>query len=113
MNAPPILTPKPPKTPLDNDNRSAAANSLGGSVGGRKNVVRILDAWYAACQSKDVVDKRPTARMINGVPLVLFRDRTGRVGALIDRCPHRNVPLSLGSVDNGELKCRYHGWRFD
>ena len=34
-------------------------------------------------------------------------------GALLDRCPHRNVPLSLGTVVGGELECRYHGWQFD
>jgi phenylpropionate dioxygenase-like ring-hydroxylating dioxygenase large terminal subunit len=48
-----------------------------------------------------------------GTPLVLFRS-SGRVGALLDRCPHRNVPLSLGRVrSNGLLECRYHGWQFD
>jgi phenylpropionate dioxygenase-like ring-hydroxylating dioxygenase large terminal subunit len=78
----------------------------------RKNVVRVLDAWYVACASDELQDK-PLARMVLGVPLALFRDRDGRASALLDRCPHRNVPLSLGSVDHGELKCRYHGWRFD
>jgi phenylpropionate dioxygenase-like ring-hydroxylating dioxygenase large terminal subunit len=49
-----------------------------------------------------------------GVPLVLFRDGSGLAGALLDRCPHRNVPLSLGRVANsGHLECAYHGWQFD
>jgi phenylpropionate dioxygenase-like ring-hydroxylating dioxygenase large terminal subunit len=48
------------------------------------------------------------------VPLVLFRDGSGRAGALLDRCPHRNVPLSLGRVaKSGNLECAYHGWQFD
>jgi nitrite reductase/ring-hydroxylating ferredoxin subunit len=47
-------------------------------------------------------------------PLVVFRDGTGRARALLDRCPHRNLPLSLGRVaDDGCLECCYHGWRFD
>lgn len=47
-------------------------------------------------------------------PLVLFRDAAGVARALDDRCPHRNVPLSLGSVQaDGTLQCGYHGWRFD
>jgi phenylpropionate dioxygenase-like ring-hydroxylating dioxygenase large terminal subunit len=79
----------------------------------RKNVVRILDAWYAACRSESLGDKHPLPRMVVGLPLVLFRDKSGRAAALLDRCPHRNVPLSLGSVHDGELKCGYHGWRFD
>ena len=32
---------------------------------------------------------------------------------MVDRCPHRNVPLSLGRLREGLLECRYHGWRFD
>jgi phenylpropionate dioxygenase-like ring-hydroxylating dioxygenase large terminal subunit len=31
-----------------------------------------------------------------------------------DRCPHRNVPLSEGRIEeDGTLMCSYHGWRFD
>ena len=32
---------------------------------------------------------------------------------MVDRCPHRNVPLSIGRLRDGLLECRYHGWRFD
>jgi phenylpropionate dioxygenase-like ring-hydroxylating dioxygenase large terminal subunit len=44
---------------------------------------------------------------------VLFRDGAGRPAALVDRCPHRNAPLSAGRVAGGLLACGYHGWRFD
>jgi len=50
--------------------------------------------------------------MLMGTPLVLFRDDQGRVAALLDRCPHRNVPLSLGQMEGGNLQCAYHGWQF-
>ncbi|MDQ3106896.1 MAG: Rieske 2Fe-2S domain-containing protein [Actinomycetota bacterium] len=46
-------------------------------------------------------------------PVVVFRDGAGRPNALVDRCPHRNVPLSAGRVHaEGTLQCGYHGWRF-
>lgn len=51
--------------------------------------------------------------MVHGTPLCLFRDGDGRAAAVVDRCPHRNVPLSLGRIRDGLLDCRYHGWRFD
>ena len=44
---------------------------------------------------------------------MLFRDATGAPSALLDRCPHRNVPLSAGRMADGLLECGYHGWRFD
>src|SRR5262245_52434206 len=69
--------------------------------------------WYGACRSADLL-RRPLARTLLGMPLVLFRDDGGRPAALLDRCPHRNVPLSLGRVlSSGRLECAYHGWQLD
>jgi phenylpropionate dioxygenase-like ring-hydroxylating dioxygenase large terminal subunit len=80
---------------------------------GRHSTARVLDAWYAACRSDDL-HEQPIARTIFDVPTVLFRDSLGRAGGLVDRCAHRNSPLSLGAVDaEGRLACPYHGWRFD
>ena len=48
------------------------------------------------------------------VPLVAFRGGDGRAAVFVDRCPHRNYPLSQGRVTaDGTLECGYHGWRFD
>jgi len=75
-------------------------------------VVHLPRYWYVACLSSELA-RRPLARVVLDTPLVLFRDGHGRPWALLDRCPHRNVPLSLGRVRADELECRYHGWRFD
>ena len=51
---------------------------------------------------------------VGDTAVVVFRDHAGRIAALADRCPHRDVPLSKGSVGFfGELLCGYHGWGFD
>lgn len=76
------------------------------------SVARVSKAWYVACASGDLGAK-PIQRTILGLPMVLFRGTGGVPGALLDRCPHRNVPLSLGRVADGHLECGYHGWRFD
>jgi phenylpropionate dioxygenase-like ring-hydroxylating dioxygenase large terminal subunit len=78
---------------------------------GRFTSVDLPHHWHVACRSRDL--SGPVGRTVLGVPLVLFRDGNGRPVALVDRCPHRNVPLSLGRCVGGELECRYHGWRFD
>lgn len=70
------------------------------------------DVWYVAARAK-TLRAAPLAVTIQGRPLVLFRGRDGVPAAFTDRCPHRNVPLSMGTVVQGELQCRYHGWRFD
>lgn len=76
------------------------------------SVARLRRFWYVACQSEEL-QKKPLARTVVGVPLVLFRGPGGQAGALLDRCPHRNVPLSLGRVVGERLECAYHGWQFE
>jgi len=70
-------------------------------------------AWFVAARSDELPAAGPIARVVNGIPLVCYRDSSGRVVALEDRCPHKNVALSLGRVCGDTLQCRYHGWRFD
>ena len=75
------------------------------------SVVHVRDAWYIAATSKDV-ERGPVACEILDTPLVLFQGEGGKIAALLDRCAHRNVPLSLGRVKGDEIECGYHGWRY-
>ncbi len=68
--------------------------------------------WYIACESRRL-KARPHAVTIFDLPIVLWRDGSGRAHALIDRCAHRNAPLSQGRVTEGCLQCCYHGWSYD
>ncbi len=45
--------------------------------------------------------------------LVLFRDEHGRLGLIGKHCPHRCTDLSYGRIEDGGLRCLYHGWLFD
>jgi phenylpropionate dioxygenase-like ring-hydroxylating dioxygenase large terminal subunit len=45
--------------------------------------------------------------------LVLFRDEAGRVGLLQRGCAHRCADLSFGRIEDGGLRCLYHGWLYD
>lgn len=71
----------------------------------------IARSWQMAALSRELMGK-PLARTVADTPLVLFRDAGGRVVILIDRCPHRNYPLSEGRLVGGAVQCPYHGWRF-
>ncbi len=37
----------------------------------------------------------------------------GEYGALDNRCPHQGGPLGEGSIENGVLRCPWHGWDYD
>ncbi len=79
----------------------------------------VSNAWHMVALSRDL--KRGGVRKVTlcNTPIALFRSESGGelgretgIGALIDRCPHRNYPLSEGRVYKGALECPYHGWRF-
>ena len=69
--------------------------------------------WYVAAWSDDVSGDAPFGCMIAGQPIVLYRRRDGAAVALADRCPHRFAPLSVGRVEGDDIRCGYHGIRFD
>jgi len=71
------------------------------------------DVWTPVLQGRRL-GARPVRLVVAGEAIVLFRNGQGAVGALLDRCPHRGVALSLGRVgSDGFLECPFHGWRFD
>ena len=72
----------------------------------------IRHAWYAAARV-DEVGNQPLARTFLDTPVVIFRNQAGEVGALLDACPHRAVPLSMGEVRDGLIRCPYHAMMFD
>lgn len=78
----------------------------------RASVARPMRHWYILAMSGELGDA-PIARTLFGMPIVLFRGEGGRPAALLDRCPHRNVPLSPGRVVSGRIECPYHGWQLD
>ena len=68
--------------------------------------------WYIAAVGEELTTE-PIARIICGMPMVLFRGESGAVVALEDRCPHRQAPLSMGNVLGDEIQCDYRGFMFN
>ena len=72
----------------------------------------LRDYWYPVQWSSEV-GRAPVAARVCATNIVLMRDERGGVHALGDRCPHRGVPLSLGTEQfPGTLSCAYHGWTY-
>jgi phenylpropionate dioxygenase-like ring-hydroxylating dioxygenase large terminal subunit len=69
--------------------------------------------WYPVARSSEL-GRRPLAVTLMDIPLVVFRGAGGAPAVVLDRCAHRNYPLSLGRVTgDGGLECGYHGWTYD
>src|SRR5262249_45828390 len=61
----------------------------------------------------DVPDEgRVRAVVVDGRTVALARCG-GRLGALDNRCPHQGGPLGEGSIENGWLRCPWHGYDYD
>lgn len=73
----------------------------------------IKNAWYAAGWAHELVREKPLARTYLNEPVVLYRKEDGSPVALEDRCCHRLAPLSIGRIEGDELRCMYHGLKFD
>lgn len=71
-----------------------------------------VNQWYVAALSKELKDQ-PLGRTLLGQPVVLFRNGHGQVCALEDRCCHRALPLSCGTLESDGLRCGYHGLLFN
>lgn len=70
------------------------------------------ESWYQAGWSDELDAGGSFARTLLGEPIMFFRGENGEVAALLDRCPHRFVPLSAGTIGNGAVTCPYHGLAF-
>jgi phenylpropionate dioxygenase-like ring-hydroxylating dioxygenase large terminal subunit len=73
----------------------------------------LRNIWYYALPSNHLKPGTMVSRVFLGEPVLLIRDRNGKVAAMQDICPHRGVPLSCGRFDGQEVECCYHGWRFN
>ena len=71
-----------------------------------------FNCWYVVASINEV-KTQPLAVTIWNQPIVIYRDNTGKINALEDRSPHRQVKLSHGQVKGDLLECAYHGWRFN
>jgi phenylpropionate dioxygenase-like ring-hydroxylating dioxygenase large terminal subunit len=55
----------------------------------------------------------PVVIRILGEDLVVFRDKSGRVGLLHKHCAHRRASLEYGRIEERGIRCCYHGWHYD
>ncbi len=70
--------------------------------------------WQPLALVAELPDERPLAEIrVLGEDIVVFRDAAGRHGALARRCAHRSGDLAYGRLEDGGLRCPYHGWLWD
>ena len=85
------------------------ATTMPGTPGG----IFMRAFWHPIARSIDLPPGRAIAVRIMNEDYTLFRGTSGRVQVVAQRCPHRGALLHLGWVENDDLRCVYHGWKYD
>ncbi len=68
--------------------------------------------WHRALAPEELPEGR-VAQVTCENWTVCMTNVEGTYGALDNRCPHQGGPLGEGSIENGMLRCPWHGWDFD
>ncbi len=73
----------------------------------------VRNCWYVAAWDYELKPGELISRTLINEPVVLYRTDDGGIVGLADRCCHRHAPLSLGRIEGCDLRCMYHGLKFD
>ncbi|OJF82145.1 thiamine pyrophosphate-binding protein [Nocardia seriolae] len=68
--------------------------------------------WYRVAAEDQPGEGRVRTVSVGGHSVALSRCGD-RFGALANHCPHQGGPLGEGSIENGWLRCPWHGYDFD
>jgi len=93
---------------------SKEQNELMTRVGAGTPAGKLLRRYW---QPVALVDELQGARPIKAVRvfgenLVLFR-QSDSYGLIERHCPHRGADLAYGRLEDGGLRCAFHGWLLD
>src|SRR5690348_6451808 len=70
------------------------------------------DGWHRVDPVDVPDDGRVRSVVVDGRTVALARCGL-RLGALDNACPHQGGPLGEGSIENGWLRCPWHGYDYD
>ncbi len=67
--------------------------------------------WYRVLDLDELPEGR-VKTVVAGHKSLALTHHQGQYGALDNRCPHQGGPLGEGSIENGLLRCPWHGWDY-
>jgi 5,5'-dehydrodivanillate O-demethylase oxygenase subunit len=69
--------------------------------------------WQPVCVADELTEEKPVKKVtVLHEELVIFREKNGEYGCLTLHCAHRGCSLFYGFIEEGGLRCAYHGWKF-
>lgn len=71
----------------------------------------ITTEWFRVLDLDELPEGR-VKTVVAGHKSLALTHHQGQYGALDNRCPHQGGPLGEGSIENGLLRCPWHGWDY-
>ncbi len=68
--------------------------------------------WHQVLANKNELAKNRVMTVTAGHKDLCLTHWKGEWTAMENRCPHQGGPLGEGSIENGLLRCPWHGWDF-
>ncbi len=69
--------------------------------------------WHPFALSRSVAPGQAREVRLLGEDLALYRGKSGKAYLLDNRCAHRKTKLHTGWIEDEQLRCMYHGWKYD
>ena len=69
--------------------------------------------WQPIHVTADIPTERSKPIRVMGEQLTLYRGKSGAPYLVDHRCAHRGTQLSVGRVEGEDIRCLYHGWKYD
>ncbi len=69
--------------------------------------------WQPIALASEIEIGRSKPIKIMSEDFTLYRGSDGASRVVAFRCAHRGTQLSVGTVEDNYVRCRYHGWKFD
>jgi len=68
--------------------------------------------WHKVLDNKNELQEGRVMTVTAGHKDICLSHHKGKYTALDNKCPHQGGPLGEGSIENGLLRCPWHGWDF-
>ena len=72
----------------------------------------LINDWHPVAIAAELAPGQQTATLLLDTHVLVWRSQDGRLHAWEDRCPHRGMKLSMGTLQSDGVTCPYHGWIF-
>ncbi|MEL7532136.1 MAG: thiamine pyrophosphate-dependent enzyme [Bacteroidota bacterium] len=68
--------------------------------------------WFKVLEDASFLQEGRVMTVTAGTHDICLTRFEGKISALDNKCPHQGGPLGEGSIENGLLRCPWHGWDF-